>query len=101
MNILETQDEVLDASGGSQVLYLLHNPVTDLVKVGITSDLRRRMRDLERAGGVRLVIFAALMSTDRRSVAKWESAIHARYAEQREQGEWFRISGPLLAEWNH
>lgn len=71
-------------------LYFLHNPVTQLIKIGITDDVRKRQQSLECAGGVRLTLLASLQGAH-----TFERALHKLFHEDRAVGEWFRPSNAL------
>ena len=65
----------------------------DLVKIGYSSDVRTRVRNLESMGGGG---FDEVVVTpgDR---AK-EAGYHRQFKELRSTGEWFRCEGPIVAE---
>ncbi len=66
----------------------------DFVKIGFTEgSLKRRLRALQNAQPVKLVVLAEIKATMRD-----EKALHVRFAAQRAEGEWFRREG-ALADW--
>lgn len=67
--------------------YLLWCPLTGLVKIGKTSNLRDRMASIAIAAPVRLL---AVIEGD------VERALHSRFADLRVYREWFRPDGDLL-----
>lgn len=63
------------------------------VKIGYTTDLRGRLHDLEEHLPMKLKLFASFPGT-----VSDERKLHARFAQYRSRGEWFRRSG-ALADW--
>ena len=60
------------------------------VKIGSTSDVKRRISDLQVASPY-LVILARVIETDHEEIARWfERALHLELREFRMRGEWFR-----------
>lgn len=74
------------------MIYFAQAENSDLIKIGTSSNVRRRMASLSfrEKCSVSLLAF-----TDGSFVE--EAALHARFAHLRERGEWFR-PGPELAE---
>lgn len=72
-------------------LYFVLNPITGYVKIGISSDVRRRVSDLSVASGIWLEIIAAVT----RYGLKMERSLHGMFHKDRVIGEWFRPSEGL------
>jgi len=65
--------------------YILKNPDTNLIKVGKTKNLGKRIASLSREFGVELILIG-WCDTD------FENIIHEDYKEKRKYGEWFNLS---------
>lgn len=68
--------------------------VVPLVKIGVTTDLRQRMRDLAKQtmSGQSPIVLAL-----EEGGLEYERELHRLFAEEREAGEWFRYSPTLQA----
>lgn len=66
-------------------VYFLKNPMTGLVKVGYTGNLKQRLATLERAAGTSLERLAIHLGG-----REYEQHLHKVMARFREHGEWFR-----------
>lgn len=75
-----------------QHLYFIANPLTGMVKIGVSNNIEVRCDDLSRASGVRLVVLSFLALGER-----FEKDLHCAFYEDRTVGEWFVPSGDLLA----
>lgn len=62
-----------------------------IVKIGIANDPRERLKTLQTAHPNRLQLFAIEYGGRGREVT-----LHQRWSKQRMNGEWFRISAPIL-----
>lgn len=69
--------------------YMLHNPHTDLVKIGHSLYMRNRWCGLETQGGAYLRPLA-FWST--KNASQVETSLHHKFAEYRRIGEWFDVS---------
>ncbi len=72
------------------VTYFLHNPLTTLVKIGRSTALTARQRDLETMNGTPLRLLGQLPNNVERQY-------HRQFADARRHGEWFALT-PALAE---
>lgn len=69
-------------------IYILHNPHTDLVKIGYSDrDMVSRWRNIELSSGMRLAPFMLWAVSGPREI---EQCLHERFSEHRELGEWFQ-----------
>lgn len=76
------------ADGG--VVYVVEHPVSELVKVGISTWPRKRITTLECASGCSFNgIFISRTLRDPREV---ELAVHDFFSKSRIKGEWFRVN---------
>lgn len=78
-----------------QFIYVARVQGFDLVKIGFSRNVERRLRELNwgsgmKGGIVELARFPGTMKTERE--------LHRRFAEQRLFGEWFALTGPIT-EW--
>lgn len=74
-------------------VYVLHNPHTDLVKIGYSGrNMVSRWRSAESASGVELDPLMLWAVSEPYAV---EQRLHQRFSEHRELGEWFQ-SGPVM-----
>ncbi|MET9690381.1 GIY-YIG nuclease family protein [Streptomyces sp. NPDC006514] len=69
-------------------VYLLGDAKTMKVKIGIASDPKRRLSEIQTGNPARLVIFAVFHGN-----ARTERALHKRFATRRLSGEWFDFVG--------
>ncbi|MFE3861072.1 GIY-YIG nuclease family protein [Streptomyces goshikiensis] len=68
-------------------VYLIGDAKTMHVKIGIASDPKRRLSEIQTGNPARLVIFAVFLGN-----ARTERALHKRFATRRLSGEWFDFS---------
>jgi transposase len=74
------------------VVYFLKNGTRDRVKIGFTEDIRGRVASLQGASAGKVVVLGTIPGT-----RKTEMKMHARFAQYRQRGEWFRVAGTLAA----
>ena len=67
-------------------VYGVYNPYSHLIKIGFTCHPKKRLRDIEVGGGVRVDVVAVIEVSD---PAKIESEIHEELEPHRILGEWF------------
>lgn len=67
-------------------VYLLTNGL--LYKIGVSKDVRRRAREIERSSGLPVAILAFRRVPDMLTA---ELELHERYASYRREGEWFDL----------
>jgi predicted GIY-YIG superfamily endonuclease len=72
-----------------QRVYLLWNAQTRLYKIGISDNVERRKRELERQGGVPITIMGSWQAERPEDI---ERALHRYYAAKRREGEWFALA---------
>lgn len=77
-------------------LYVLRNPHTGLVKIGMSKRFRHRLTELEYASGVHLEVLHT-----KHASARWvrneEARLHLAFAAARQLGEWFTLTPDLRA----
>lgn len=79
-------------------VYLLHDPATDTHKIGLSTDPVRRVRQLSTAHSAPLRLVTTFLSAH---AAKIENSLHHYYARGRKLGEWFDLTAPELADFEH
>ena len=73
-------------------LYFMHNPYTQLIKIGVSYDPKQRCRELSLVSGVQLTLLGVLRGGD-----FYERELHLAFHETRELGEWFQPTELLEA----
>lgn len=83
--------EIASLAPGASAVYFVQQGNGGPIKVGTTNDLQRRLAQLQTASPSDLVLIAVAPGG-----AELEASIHARCAEFRLRGEWFRAEDALL-----
>ena len=73
------------------LVYLVRSSLTGLFKIGITENLKRRVRSLENSQGGSIEIISAVPG-DR----ELERSLHDRFEQHRKIGEWFNADNSIL-----
>lgn len=73
-------------------IYIVKARASGFIKIGITSDLEKRLRSLESATGSHIELLLSF-----RGALYLEQICHRTFGELRERGEWFRNEGRLAA----
>ncbi len=76
----------------SSTIYFAQRQTDGAVKIGWTSDVERRLRELRKENRVAVVLLAAFPG-DKPD----EGRMHLRFAADRIDGEWFRASPSLMS----
>ena len=71
-------------------VYFMHNPQSQLTKIGRTTHLQRRRSEVERQCGSKVQL-VGLFATPNGKGAILETKFHREYEKYRCVGEWFRI----------
>ncbi len=79
-------------------VYLVHDPFTDTHKIGVSTDPVRRVRQLSTAHSWPLRLVTTFPSV---YAGKIEISLHRYYDRVRLLGEWFDLSSPELADFQH
>lgn len=72
-----------------QTLYILYNPLTKLIKIGISSSFERRLKQIENACGCDLVMICKIKCE---YTQKIESFLLTIFSNLKVKGEWFDFS---------
>ena len=73
------------------VVYWLHDIVGGRVKIGLTDNLKRRIREIEREFSCEVAVVRAEHRTTRGEAHRLESALHWHHRELALGREWFRM----------
>lgn len=79
-----------------QQVYVLRNTATDMVKIGVTNSIERRLAELQNASGCEIVVEFLSLKSD--NAQKIEKKLHQHFKEKRGLGEWFSISHQEVIE---
>lgn len=82
----------VDATGRPIMMYFIHNPVTRMIKIGISVEVVSRMMALEAACGCELILLG--FNYGGRGAEYW---FHQHFRPSRRKGEWFDESPKLFA----
>jgi predicted GIY-YIG superfamily endonuclease len=72
-------------------LYIIQQKGTNTIKIGISDNVRRRVRELQTGSPHKLVVVRTLNCPDRDTAERLEKLSHRRYAKYRLEGEWFNL----------
>jgi len=93
-------DENILRKNDYDIVYLVHNKITNLYKIGITKNWNERIRTIECATGceIDLVILLELECNFDEKAIIIEKFIHNYYRDLRQRGEWFKLSNFNIRE---
>jgi hypothetical protein len=76
------------------IVYLIYNEITKLYKIGITSNIKKRHRDIENAIGCKTIIktWIELLDEGDESPELVEKLLFEYYSHKRKIGEWFQLN---------
>ena len=75
------------------MLYLIQDCSSELVKIGISNNPQKRLRQLQTGTGNQLKLLQTYKTENDRH---WEKRIHKMFWQNRKKGEWFALN-PLNA----
>jgi hypothetical protein len=75
-----------------KVVYFVQTAGGGLIKIGFTTNLEARVRDLQTSSPVALCVLATLSGGE-----SLEAELHERFASYRKHGEWFEPAPELLS----
>ena len=67
----------------------MHNPISDLFKIGITTNIKERLRKIQCESGCEIEVVQRFRPENAK---KAERELHSKYKEKRGFGEWFSLS---------
>lgn len=73
-------------------VYFLHDPSTQRIKIGFSSNVEKRVRGLQTGSSSTLAILGKMKGT-----AEDERSLHQRFGAHRVSGEWFHAAPELTA----
>jgi hypothetical protein len=78
-------------------VYLIHDAVFNLYKVGFSIDPDKRMKGISQSwhGGIRLIVKHKILTDDMKRLEKW---FHDTLAEYRRDKEWFKLNDVQVEE---
>jgi uncharacterized protein YozE (UPF0346 family) len=76
---------------GTSLVYFIHSPQTNMVKIGTTRNLDARLRSIRTSSATQIEILHTLEGN-----CKIEKSIHRKYTRHKSHGEWFHLDGELL-----
>lgn len=77
----------------SEFVYFVHAPTSDLIKVGIASNMQQRLAALQCGSPEKLVLLGVLPDADAKQA---ERELHGILRPHRAHGEWFRAHPSLM-----
>ena len=79
-------------------IYFVAQAEADYIKIGITADVKIRLKQLQTGNPQRLVVLRVITSPSLKNARAIEALIHERYdsMKYRAQGEWFAINPARL-----
>lgn len=89
--LVRLDDPVKPPERGVICVYLFAVIRAGPVKIGISEDVRARLRHLITASGRRLKCFGAMPVLSREVARKIEREVHTLFAKRRLPGEWFKV----------
>lgn len=76
---------------GEYTIYFLRNPENGLIKIGRTTNLKKRIRQIELMENTALILLRTMTGEK-----ELEIALHRKFQEMRVSGEWFKPGEELL-----
>ena len=77
-------------------VYLIHNPLLGITKIGISNNVKNRLINLESSCGVSLELFYYTLPCD--NSESIEKEMHEIFKDDRAKGEWFYTDKNVLKE---
>lgn len=85
----------LENAKAVRTVYFIGSEKEAFVKIGVASDVRKRLQDIRTAAPFPVRILGMV---ERRDAAKTERELHQLFAAYHTHGEWFRLT-PAILEW--
>ena len=78
----------------TEIVYVVYNDLTKLTKIGITTNIKKRIRQLSNQNGCDIKLFQAIeLEINYDESANYiESKLHNYFKDKRKVGEWFDLS---------
>jgi len=75
------------------VYFIIENPFADRVKIGMTHNIPKRLKQLQTCSPAKLEVYEEIITSDPRAV---EKELHTTFAHKRIRGEWFSMTQDQL-----
>jgi len=76
-------------------LYIMHNPISHLFKIGITTNIKERLRKIQCESGCPVYV---IQQFNPPQYKEEERKLHKQYKQHRKIGEWFNLTLEHLEE---
>lgn len=76
-------------------LYFIAPPEKSYVKIGISDDVDRRLKQFQTAHWETLKVIRKIKCKDRKEAQFLETELHRKFSRKRVKGEWFKSDGQL------
>lgn len=80
----------------TKLVYIIHNPILNLTKIGITNNIKRRIRQLECSSGTKLELYYCTQYYNRATII--EKSLHDYFRTSRKEGEFFTAEPEIIKE---
>ena len=77
-------------------VYMVHGVGTNFIKIGMTSDLSSRLRQIEQGVPFKIRLLSAQLVHNAQAA---ESSLLAQYAIYKTRGEWFALPKEVMQQW--
>ena len=74
-------------------LYLIQNPITNDLKIGISNEPQRRIEELQNTNGRQLNLLYTIPGK-----SELEKSLHTKFSHLRLKGEWFKYDESIIQE---
>ncbi len=79
-------------------IYVIQQKDTNNYKIGVSSNPDKRLRELQIANAMELILFKTVKVSDKINAFKIESILHYYFKRLNKQGEWFLLQENELNE---
>lgn len=80
----------------NHTVYFIQPRSGGLIKIGVTSDIDRRLKELQTGQAAELRVVHKIVFDKRAIAERVEQLLHSRYAQYRSNGEWFDVSLAMI-----
>lgn len=79
-------------------IYVIQQKDTNNYKIGVSSNPDKRLRELQVANAMELILFKTVKVSDKINAFKIEAILHCYFKRLNQQGEWFLLQENELNE---
>ncbi len=79
-------------------IYVIQQKDTDNYKIGVSNNPEKRLKELQVANAMELILFKTVKVSDKINAFKIESVLHCYFKRLNQQGEWFLLKENELNE---